>query len=181
MKYNQLLLGTGQTVMSHDLCLSSFKPTLYTDKWFCLRQKPVTWSSSLYSYIFFLLFSLFLVSKIDRHIVQRLYLCANCHFAWVQNAYYGCAACIWNDCRLQTQWLVTVAGGYGMSLSLPHSLPGSTKPTILPRLHSLTPNPWLTTKFCLTQTNPLTSAFQIFLWSARGNLANGQRFDSGYH
>lgn len=87
-------------------------------------------------------------SKIDHHIVQQLYLRANCHFAWVQNAYYGCTASIWNDCRLQTQWLVTVVGGYGMSLSLSLSLSLSTKPTILPRLHSLTPHPWLTTKFC---------------------------------
>lgn len=64
------------------------------------------------------------------------------------------------------------AGGYGMSLS--PSL--RTKPTILPRLYSLTPRPWLTTKFCLTQTSPLTWNFQISLWSARDNLANNHPF-----
>lgn len=149
-----------------------------------LCQKPVKRSQSPDSYISFYYLASSLCSqesKIDHHIVEQLYLCANCHFAWVQNAYYGCAASIWNDCRLQTQWLVTVAGGSGMSLSLPHSLPGSTKPTILPRLHSLTLNPWLTTKFCLTQTNPLTSAFQIVPWSAHGYLANDQRFGSGHN
>ena len=104
--------------------LSCIKSVLF--KWFCLCQKIRELKAHLPALTFFLhhlassLWSH--ESKIDRHIVQQLYLRANCHFAWVQNAYYGCTASIWNDCRLQTQWLVTVAGGCGMSLSLLHSL-----------------------------------------------------------
>lgn len=151
----------------------SFKPTSYN--WFCLCQKSMKFLSLLLDFSFCHSVSSLCSheTKIDPHIIQQLYLSANCHFAWVQNAYYGCTASIWNDCRLQIQWLVTLLVAMGWDcLCLSPLL--CTKPTILPRLHSLTPRPWLTTKFCLTQTNPLTSNFQIFLWSAHSNLANNQ-------
>lgn len=89
--------------------------------------------------------SLFLAKpkiKIDCHIVQRWYLCANCHFTWVQNAYYWWRVSIWNDCTLCIQWLVPVtlvAMGWA-SLILSSHFSQQSKPTILPRLHSLTPH-----------------------------------------
>ncbi len=97
------------------------------------------------------------------------------YLEWLQIANPMAGHCRW--------WLrdEPLSPSLSLPLSLSLSLSLSTKPTILPRLHSLTPNPWLTTKFCLTQTNPVTSAFQIFLWSACGNLANDQCFGSGYH
>lgn len=146
---------------------------------FCLCQKSVKRSSFPHSYVFSFYHSASSLcsheTKIDHHIIQQLYLSANCQFAWVKNAYYGCTASIWKDCRLQIQWLVTllVATGWACLCLFPLLC---TKSTILPRLHSLTSCLWLTTKFCLTQTNPLTSNFQIFLWSAHSNLANNQPF-----
>lgn len=111
-------------------------------------------------------------SKIGRHLNQWWYLRANCHSVRLQNAYYGRRASIWNDCTLEIQWWVSVAVATGWA-SLVLTLSLRTKPTILPRLHSLTPHRWLTTKYRLTPTNLLTSASQIVLSSACGYWATG--------
>lgn len=153
MKYNSELLGMFKRLQAESyvtLSLSAFKSSLC--EWFCLSK--VSEMKLIFSiFLFFFVFhhlassSCSLESKIDHHIVQQLYLRANCHFAWVQNAYYGCTASIWNDCRLQTQWLVTVAGGYGMSVSLLHSLALSLSPEH--QTHN-PPTPALTNSLSLT-------------------------------
>lgn len=147
-----------------------------SQKWFSLYQKSIKGSSyTHFSFHHSVSSSCSHETKIDHRIIKQLYLSANCQLAWVKNAYYGCTTSIWKDCRLQIQRLVTLLVAMGWDrLCLFPSL--STKSTILPRLHSLTSCLWLTTKFCLTQTNPLTSNFQIFLWSAHSNLANNQQF-----
>lgn len=175
-------------VMSRCLCLvlSSFKSTLY--EWFCLCQKSVRRSSPPSALTFFILpFSLF---RLQPRVKNRPPYCPTVVFTCKLSLCMSAKCLLWMH-SIYLEWLQIanpVAGHcrwwlWDESVSLPHSLSLSlsTKPTILPRLHSLTPHPWLTTNFCLTQTNPLTSAFQIFLWSARGNLANNQRFGSGCH